>query len=226
MFISYHKYVFCFIILPPSRKTCRSGYFAIYSSAFSRPNPKSLSSSFLSDRHSALFLLPLRQAGAAGAAPLRAAPRRLCLLSLPLGSFPPQRRRPLPCARHRRSLPLACLVKMRFSLSGTPVCSGHAQSAAGTTKTAQRSCFCQSPARSCCCRSSGEERISCSSGYLATQQRRRDGCGKGAASSSVRSRTPPPRGRAPPSALGLHSEGGTPLHPGGARACQSARRSD
>ncbi|KAM3389487.1 hypothetical protein ACQJBY_011561 [Aegilops geniculata] len=85
----------------------------------------SLSSSFLSDRPAPPAPLPSAQLHTACASsPSPAVP------------LPPQRRRPLPCVRHRRSLPLACPVKMRFSPSGTPVCNGHAQSAAGTTKTA------------------------------------------------------------------------------------------
>ncbi|XP_044446136.1 uncharacterized protein [Triticum aestivum] len=123
------------------------------------PSAWSLSSSFLFERPAPPTPFPSAQLHAACASsPSPAVP------------LPPQRRRPLPCARYRRSLPLACpsaSVKIRFSPSGSSICSGHAQSAAETTNTARQSYFCRSPARGCCCLSSGEELISCSRGYLA-----------------------------------------------------------
>ncbi|XP_044318354.1 uncharacterized protein [Triticum aestivum] len=133
------------------------------------PSAWSLSSSFLSDRPAPPTPFPSAQLHAACASsPSPAVP------------LPPQRRRPLPCARYRRSLPLACpsaSVKNRFSPSGSSICSGRAQSAAETTNTARQSYFCRSPARGCCCLSSAA---------AAGWWRRAPTC------SSIRSRTPPP----------------------------------
>ncbi|XBH97914.1 hypothetical protein VPH35_127518 [Triticum aestivum] len=90
-------------VLPPSRNSCRSGHFAIYSSSFSRQNPKSLCVVVF-------FLLALRPTGAACAAPLHAAPSRLCLLSFPRGSSPS----PAPAPSTLRASP--ALPSSRMSL--------------------------------------------------------------------------------------------------------------